>query len=88
MTSLERSAKKFNTMADDVSVAGTQFTTTMKAGKNSIDQISQQTIPAAVIMLRRLDTIAANLEIVSRQLRQNPSVIIRGSAPPTLGPGE
>ncbi len=88
MSSLERSAKKFNTMADNVSVAGTQFTTTMKAGKNSIDQISQQTIPAAVIMLHRLDTIAANLEIVSRQLRQNPSVIIRGSAPPKLGPGE
>ena len=88
MHALEHSAQKFNTMADDVSVAGTQFTTTMKAGKNSIDQISQQTVPAAVLMLRRLDTIAANLEILSRQLRQNPAIMIRGSAPPQHGPGE
>lgn len=85
---LEHSALRFNTMAQDVSIAGTQFTKTMKAGKNSIDQISQQTVPAAVILLRRLDTIAANLEVVSNQLRQNPAVIIRGSAAPKHGPGE
>ncbi|OGV42507.1 MAG: hypothetical protein A3F46_09720 [Legionellales bacterium RIFCSPHIGHO2_12_FULL_42_9] len=88
MDAIEISAKKFNIMAEDVSTAGTQFTITMKAGKNSIDQLSQQTIPAAVILLRRLDNIAANLEIMSRQLRQNPSVIIRGNTPLTHGPGE
>jgi phospholipid/cholesterol/gamma-HCH transport system substrate-binding protein len=88
VNALETSARKFNIMANDVSIAGKQFTNTMKAGKNSIDQISQQTVPAAVTLLRRLDTIAANLEIVSNQLRQNPSIIIRGSHAPKLGPGE
>ena len=86
--SIEQSTKKFNQMAENVSVAGTQFTKTMKAGKSSIDQISQQTVPDAVTLLRRLNTIAANLEVVSRQLRQNPAVIIRGNAPPKTGPGE
>ncbi len=86
--SIEQSTKKFNQMAENVSVAGAQFTKTMKAGKSSIDQISQQTVPDAVILLRRLNTIAANLEVVSRQLRQNPAVIIRGNAPPKTGPGE
>ena len=75
-------------MADDVSVAGKQFTKTMKAGKNSIDQISQQTVPPAVILLRRLDVIAANLEKMSAQMRENPAIIVRGSAPPKPGPGE
>jgi phospholipid/cholesterol/gamma-HCH transport system substrate-binding protein len=86
--SLRTSTEKFNTMADDVSIAGNQFTKTMQAGKSSIDQLSQQTIPAAVTLIRRLDTIAANLEVVSNQLRQNPSVIIRGNTPPKRGPGE
>ena len=86
--SINISTVKFNDMADDVSVAGKQFTKTMKAGKNSIDQISQQTVPPAVILLRRLDVIAANLEKMSAQMRENPAIIVRGSAPPKPGPGE
>lgn len=88
ISAIEESTKRFNTMAKDVSVAGNQFTKTMKAGKNSIDQISQQTIPEAVILLRRLNSIAANLEQVSHQIRQNPAVVIRGSQPVKPGPGE
>ncbi len=86
--SLKVSAQKFDTMADDVSESGKQFTVTMKAGKNSIDQISQQTLPPITLLMRRLNDIAANLEKVSAEMRQNPAVIIRGSAPQKLGPGE
>ena len=85
---LSVSAQKFDTMATDVSTAGKQFTETMKVGKNSIHQISQQTLPPITLLMRRLNDIAANLEKVSADIRQNPAVIIRGSAPPTLGPGE
>jgi phospholipid/cholesterol/gamma-HCH transport system substrate-binding protein len=85
---LKVSAQKFDVMADDISVSGRQFTTTMKAGKNSIDQISQQTLPPATLLLRRLNDIAANLEKMSAAMRQDPSVVLRGSAPPKLGPGE
>lgn len=88
INAIEESTKRFNTMAQDVSVAGNQFTKTMKAGKNSIDQISQQTVPEAVILLRRLNSIATNLEVVSREMRQNPAVIVRGSQPLKPGPGE
>jgi|TARA_R110002126_G_scaffold17798_1_gene68823 phospholipid/cholesterol/gamma-HCH transport system substrate-binding protein len=85
---LKISAQKFDVMADDISVSGKQFTSTMKAGKNSIDQISQQTLPPATLLLRRLNEIAANLEKMSTAMRQNPSIVLRGSAPPKLGPGE
>jgi phospholipid/cholesterol/gamma-HCH transport system substrate-binding protein len=85
---LKVSAEKFDVMAHDVSVSGRQFTKTMKAGKNSIDHISQQTLPPAVILMRRLNDIAANFEKMSAEMRQNPAVIVRGSAPPKLGPGE
>lgn len=68
--------------------AGKNVSITMQAGKNTIDKLSQQTIPPMVLLIQRLDAIASNLEKVSAQMRQNPSVIIRGNTPPKPGPGE
>ncbi len=85
---LKHSAVQFSSMAGELSAAGTQVITTMKAGRSSIDKLSQQAIPPAVTLLRRLNLIAANLEKTSAQLRQNPAVLLRGSAPPKPGPGE
>ncbi|QBR83584.1 MCE family protein [Legionella israelensis] len=79
---------QINGMASDVSEAGKSVSSTMKAGKLTIDQISQSTVPSAVSLLRRLDNIAANLEIVSVQMRQNPAIILRGTTTPKPGPGE
>lgn len=88
LTELKIGINKFSVMASDLSLAGKQVTRTMRTGKNSIDKLSQQTIPPATILLQRLDIIAANLEKVSAQMRQNPAVILRGNAPPPPGPGE
>ncbi|CZH37022.1 TPA: MCE family protein [Legionella pneumophila subsp. pneumophila] len=85
---LKTGISKFKSLADNMSAAGKDVSKTMIAGKNTIDQISQQAIPPAVILLRRLNTISANLEKVSNEMRQNPSVIIRGTKAPKLGPGE
>lgn len=85
---MKQSMKSFKSMSEDISTAGKQLTNTMQAGRNSIDKISQQAIPPAVVLLRRLNLIAANLEKVSVEMRQNPAVILRGSAGPKLGPGE
>ncbi|WP_028388923.1 MlaD family protein [Legionella fairfieldensis] len=75
-------------MSTAVADAGKAVTTTMETGKTSIDKISQQTIPAMVTLIHRIDRIAANLEKVSAQMRQNPAVVIRGTTPPVPGPGE
>ena len=75
-------------MATDMSKAGKNVSKTMVSGKNTLDKISQQTIPPAVLLLRRLNAISANLEKVSNEMRQNPSVVIRGTTPPKPGPGE
>jgi phospholipid/cholesterol/gamma-HCH transport system substrate-binding protein len=88
ISELKESAHRIGKMSTDVSAAGKQVSSTMQAGRNSIDKISQQAIPPAVLLLRRLDLIAANIEKTSAEMRQNPAVILRGSAPPKLGPGE
>ncbi len=86
--SIQNSVRKFSSMTGEMSSASKQVSSTMLAGKNSIDKLSQQAIPPAVLLLQRLDSIAVNLEKVSNQMRQNPAVIVRGTTQPQPGPGE
>ncbi len=88
MKEIREGVAKFTDMSEDVSNASDSFSATMLAGRNTIDKINQQAIPPAVILIRRLETIAANLEDLSIELRKNPSVIVRGTAPRKPGPGE
>lgn len=80
--------KSLNQLTSEISAAGESVTQTMTVGKSALTKINEQALPPAINLLRKLNTIAANLEQVSAQLRQNPSVIIRGTTPPKLGPGE
>jgi phospholipid/cholesterol/gamma-HCH transport system substrate-binding protein len=88
MQDLKVGVKQFNRMANSVTDAGKEVSGTMRSGKATIEQISQQTLPPAVVLMRRLDSIAANLEKVSNMMRQNPAVVVWGSKPPAPGPGE
>lgn len=88
ITDLKKTTAKFSDMTGRMSAAGKQVSATMQSGKNTIDKISHEALPPIVILLQRLDLIAANLEKVSAQMRQNPSVVIRGTTPPKSGPGE
>lgn len=79
---------KFEHMVDSITIASDEVKNTMKSGKEGFDKITRQAIPPTILFLRRLDGIADNLEQISGQIKQNPSVIIRGTTPPKLGPGE
>ncbi len=85
---LKSGLKKFTAMASSLTSAGNKVSTTMESGKTAINKISQQAVPPAITLIRRLDLIAENLVKVSKQMRENPAVIIRGTTPPTPGPGE
>jgi phospholipid/cholesterol/gamma-HCH transport system substrate-binding protein len=78
----------FNQLINEISRAGNHVSETMLAGRETFDKISEQTLPPAMTLFRHLNTIAANLEKVSMELRQNPAVVIRGIAAQKPGPGE
>lgn len=84
----QKSISQFNSMAVHLSEAGTSVSSAMGSGRSTMDKLSQETIAPMALLLRRLTTIAVNLEKVSSELRQNPSVILRGSTAPKPGPGE
>jgi phospholipid/cholesterol/gamma-HCH transport system substrate-binding protein len=85
---LKNGVTQFKAMSIDMRKAGNNVSGTMIAGKNTLDKISQETLPPAITLLRRLNAISANIEAVSNQMRQNPSVVIRGTKPLKPGPGE
>ena len=95
LRNLAKTSKKLPQLTNELQVslgkvlqAGEKVSDTMNSGKIALDKFSQQTIPPAISLLNRLNAIAANLEKVSNQLRQNPSVVIRGTTAPKPGPGE
>lgn len=88
MKELKSGILHFNQLMGTLGTAGKDISKTMVSGKKAVDKFSQQTLPPAVILLNRLNAISANLEEVSKELRQNPSVVLRGTKPPKPGPGE
>lgn len=85
---LKKGVSAFANASKDLGKAGESVSKTMVSGRDALDKISQETLPQAIILLRRLNSISANLQKVSNDMRQNPSVIIRGTTPPKSGPGE
>jgi phospholipid/cholesterol/gamma-HCH transport system substrate-binding protein len=68
--------------------AGQSVTYTMKAARVTLNELSTQTLPPAMALLRKLNTMADYLEQMSLELKNNPSVILRGTTQSPLGPGE
>lgn len=85
---MRASIGQFSTMSKDMSTAGKQLNATMVTGKDTLDIISQQTMPPAISLIHRLDIIAGNIEHLSAELQRNPAMLIRGAAPRKKGPGE
>jgi phospholipid/cholesterol/gamma-HCH transport system substrate-binding protein len=54
----------------------------------AIQTFSLQTLPSANDAIGNLNSVANNLNAVSEEVKQNPSILIRGKAPRRLGPGE
>lgn len=88
MHKLDRGMSRLDSTMASLHKASNSLTGAMDSGKVTLDAFSQQAIPPFVDLMNRLNAIAGNLEQVSNQMRQNPSVIIRGKALPRPGPGE
>lgn len=85
---LEIGLDSFNHMSKSLQVTSEQVALTMKDGRVSMQQLSQQIFPSTQQLIARLDSMAANLEQVSKELQQDPSIILRGKVAKQRGPGE
>ena len=73
--------QKFNMILKNTSIASQRLPVVLQT-------FETQTLPQTNQIIANLDTITNNLAGLSHELRDNPSLLIRGKQPPTLGPGE
>ncbi len=79
---------KINSILSNTAKATEQLGPLLQVGRSTLRTLEMQTLPTASRLLLNLDEITRTLGEVANQLKQNPSILIRGSAPSAPGPGE
>lgn len=87
--------EKINGAAAGLAKASDQIKTTLSNSEstiknldNTLKSLNDQTLPEIFQAARSLKETLQNVKEVTNQMKQNPSVIVRGSQPLPLGPGE
>lgn len=68
--------------------ASAEFTPLIRSGTKAFKTLENETLPATYDVLRNLENISRSLQDVASELKENPSVLIRGTERRPLGPGE
>ena len=85
---LASNTSQMNTILHNTAQASGQLLPAIQNGQAAMRSLSTQIIPAAAQAIANLNALSNNLTAVSRELKANPAVLIRGKAQQTLGPGE
>lgn len=85
---LAENSLRLNKILLNTEHATQQFTPLLQSSAGTMRLLETQTLPTAYHLLSNLDEVVQTLHDVSLNIKQNPTILIRGAAPPTLGPGE
>lgn len=85
---LANNSEKINLILMNTTRATEQLTPLLQYSISSMKALSNQTLPVTYRLLNNLNDVTRTLNDVTNQLKQNPSMLIRGAAPAPLGPGE
>ena len=81
-------SQKFNTILDNTAKATARFAPLLQSSTTAMQTLEMQTLPTMYNVLNNLNDMTKSLADVAQELKDNPSVLIRGAAPSNLGPGE
>lgn len=85
---LAKDSDKFNQIIENMAKASAEFMPMLKQSTSALKVLDSQTLPNTYRLLNNMNDVMRNLNDISNQLKQNPSILIRGAAPAPLGPGE
>lgn len=88
MRSLNASLIEIQKTAKSVQTASHAMTRAFNEGQGLMQNVSSQVLPSGQQLLMRLNAVAANVQHLTQQLKQQPSVLIKGTQRPPPGPGE
>lgn len=87
-STLSDNSEKLNTLIMNTARASQQLTPLLQSGTTTMKTLELQTLPTTYRLLSNLNDVVRTLNEVSTQLKQNPSMLLRGTATPPPGPGE
>jgi phospholipid/cholesterol/gamma-HCH transport system substrate-binding protein len=86
--SLAANNERMDRILANTEKASRDFIPLVKTTANAMHMFEMQTLPATYQLVSNLDSITRSLVEVSAELRQNPSILIRGVQRQSNGPGE
>ncbi len=84
---LDKNDKKLSAIISNTERASNQLPPLLESGNDTIRALQQQVLPEAYKMLSNLDRLSNSLNTLTARINRDPSLLVRGSAPPP-GPGE
>lgn len=92
---LSNDAPDLDALIHNIFQSSKGFSGFLEGGKETFRNINEQTMPKVHEILDNLDTVSSNfadasgnISDISREIKENPAVLLRGKAPRCLGPGE
>ncbi len=88
MSELTQSSKTFNSLASEIKSTSAEAKATFANTSIMVENINNQLLPDFIQALSTIQNLMQNLDSFSDELKENPSVLIRGRVSAKLGPGE
>lgn len=85
---LAQNSMRINTIIVNTATASQQFTPLLQSSAGTMKMLEIQTLPQTYRLLANMDEVTRELAEIALEIRQNPSMLIRGVERNNLGPGE
>lgn len=85
---LSKNNQKFTAILENTEKASQQFSPLLRTTTRTFKTLEEQTLPATYQIIMNLQAITGSLSAVTHDIKQNPSILIRGVDRQPLGPGE
>jgi phospholipid/cholesterol/gamma-HCH transport system substrate-binding protein len=79
---------KLSAIISNTEQASNQFKPLLESGNDTVRALQIQVLPEAYRVLSDLERLSGSLNGMATKINRDPSLILRGSAPPAPGPGE
>ncbi|CAN7195127.1 MULTISPECIES: MlaD family protein [unclassified Variovorax] len=85
---LAENARKLNSIVANTERASHRLEPLLESSHDTVRALQTQILPEAHKTLSNLDALSSSLSGVATRINRDPSILIRGTRPPPLGPGE
>lgn len=87
-TALAENTGKLNSILANTERASNRLGPLLESSHDTVTALQTQVLPEAHRALSNLDNLSSSVTDVTTRIKRDPSIVIRGAAPPPPGPGE